>query len=118
MTKRFSSKFLERFFSVRLVKKNSYPYVENANDLFVLEQAALVACKQLGYVDGEGRYAAHFGSGAGPVHITHVSCLGTEDHLQECFLSYAEDDLSLHQCTHSNDVGIQCIGKNTSPYST
>ena len=45
------------------------------------------------------------------MHITHVSCLGSETHIRECFLSCAEDDSPNSQrCSHSNDVGVQCSG--------
>ena len=82
------------------------------SDIFPIHiQAATVACKQLGFLNGEARYSAHYGPGRGPVHITHVSCLGSETHIRECFLSYAEDDSPNSQrCNHSNDVGVQCSG--------
>lgn len=69
-----------------------------------------MVCTQLGFRRGEARYAAHFGSGAGPVHVTHVSCLGSETHIHDCYLTFASEEPNVELCGHSSDVGVYCSG--------
>ena len=49
---------------------------------------------------------AHFGAGAGPIHLDDVGCSGSENHLINC--SHA----NVNRCYygHSEDAGIRCQG--------
>ena len=48
---------------------------------------------------------AHFGAGAGPIHLDNVDCSGSEDSLLECSHS------SFVTCSsHNEDAGVRCQG--------
>ena len=49
---------------------------------------------------------AHFGAGAGPIHLDNVGCTGSETNLTDC--SYN----SVVNCLrgHSEDAGVRCQG--------
>jgi len=51
--------------------------------------------------------SAHFGAGAGPIHLDNVDCSGSENHLINC--SHA----NVNRCYtgHSEDAGVRCQGK-------
>ena len=50
--------------------------------------------------------SAHFGAGAGPIHLDHVACSGSEDNLIDCSHS------SFVSCSggHREDAGVRCQG--------
>ena len=50
--------------------------------------------------------SAHFGAGAGPIHLDNVDCSGSESNLLDCSSS------STFSCFygHSEDVGVRCQG--------
>ncbi|KAL3854704.1 hypothetical protein ACJMK2_013962 [Sinanodonta woodiana] len=65
---------------------------------------AAVVCRQLGLPT---RHAvaignANFGRGSGPILIDEAACVGTESTLAACMYASVSD------CTHSEDVGVQC----------
>ena len=45
---------------------------------------------------------AHFGEGSGPVHMTYVSCTGSENTLLQC------SHTTSHNCDHREDAGVRC----------
>ena len=55
------------------------------------------------------RRAAYFGSSSyGPVSVGNTQCSGSETRLQDCGLSQTPGSA----CTHSQDAGVTCVGKN------
>ena len=46
--------------------------------------------------------SAFYGSGGG--HVFDIDCSGTENSVLECGIEAVSD------CTHSNNVGLACIG--------
>ncbi len=48
-----------------------------------------------------------FGLGQGPIFLDEAQCVGNETHLLDCRLSA----VGVHDCTHTEDAGIRCIGK-------
>jgi len=50
--------------------------------------------------------SAHFGTGAGPIHLSGVNCIGSESDLITCLNN------STLSCTngHSGDAGVRCQG--------
>ena len=52
---------------------------------------------------------AHFGSGSGPIFLDQLNCEGTEGRLIEC---RTIRPTGLHDCSHSQDAGVRCIGKS------
>ena len=48
-----------------------------------------------------------FGDGSGPIFLDRVSCSSNSSSLLEC----DSNPLGVHTCSHSQDVGVQCIGK-------
>lgn len=53
------------------------------------------------------RPRAAFGQGTGPILLADVRCTGNEVGLQNCTFSLT------HNCAHSEDVGVVCLGKET-----
>ena len=47
-----------------------------------------------------------FGEGLGPIFLDRVTCSSEQLTLLECDSS----PVGVHTCSHSQDVGIQCIG--------
>ena len=47
-----------------------------------------------------------FGEGLGPIFLDRVTCSSEQLTLLECDSS----PIGVHTCSHSQDVGIQCIG--------
>ena len=44
--------------------------------------------------------------GRGPIFLDNVNCLGTETKLLSC----TNSGIGVHNCVHSEDVGIKCEG--------
>ena len=66
---------------------------------------ANVACRQLGFgiaVSVENRAA--FGQGSGTIWLDNLQCSGSETDLFSC----PYNSLSIHNCGHSEDVGVVC----------
>jgi len=52
---------------------------------------------------------AAYGSGIGSIFLDDLLCEGTESSLLEC----PTRNVSLHNCDHSEDAGVQCEGIKT-----
>lgn len=48
-----------------------------------------------------------YSGGAGPIFLSRLDCSGHEQSLLECSSDYP---VGLHQCDHSMDVGLHCLG--------
>ena len=68
---------------------------------------ALVACRQLGY-SGVSSYDISVANSPSSqrIWLDHVGCSGTESKLINC----NHRGYGVHNCSHSEDVGIRCIG--------
>ena len=73
------------------------------DDRFVDDDAGVV-CRQLGYTGGEARTRAAFGEGTGRIWMDDVQCAGGESRLADCPFG----GWGLHNCRHSEDVGVSC----------
>ena len=51
--------------------------------------------------------AAHFGSGRGGIFLDYVGCRGTESTLLSC----SHSGVGVHNCRHTSDAGVRCLGK-------
>ena len=70
---------------------------------------ARVVCRQLGFGSSGTAYrSAGYGQGSGPIWMSNVSCIGTESDLFDC----GHFDMTIGDCTHSNDAGIYCSNSN------
>ena len=73
------------------------------DDRFGSDDAAVV-CRQLGYTGGAAHRRAEFGEGTGTIWMDDVQCTGSESRLADCpFPGW-----SVHNCRHSEDVGVSC----------
>ena len=50
---------------------------------------------------------AYFGRGSGGIFLNYVGCTGTESSLFSC----TNAGIGVHNCRHSYDVGVRCLGK-------
>ena len=66
-------------------------------------EAAQVACRQLGFADGEEGYGGA-GSGGLPFWLKDVKCDGTESRLVDCL----HRGLQEHYCGSSDIAGVEC----------
>ena len=73
------------------------------DDRFVSDDAEVV-CRQLGLTGGEARTRAAFGAGSGTIWMDDVQCDGGESRLADCQFG----GWGLHNCRHSEDVGVSC----------
>ena len=73
------------------------------DDRFVSDDAKVV-CRQLGYTAGEAHTRAAFGAGTGTIWMDDVQCTGSELRLADCPFG----GWGLHNCRHSEDVGVSC----------
>ena len=70
---------------------------------------AIVACRQLNYTNYEQSIAVgrgFFGRGLGAIHLDELRCTGTETRLADC----AHGGVGNHNCGHSEDAGVVCVG--------
>ena len=72
---------------------------------------AQVVCRQLNYTthiqDSVALTDAFFGSGLTAIHLDELECNGTERRLADC----QHSGVGNHNCFHSEDAGVICIGK-------
>ena len=73
------------------------------DDRFVSDDAKVV-CRQFGYTGGEAHTRAAFGAGTGTIWMDDVQCAGSESRLADCPFG----GWGLHNCRHSEDVGVSC----------
>ena len=73
------------------------------DDRFVSDDAAVV-CRQLGLMGGQAHTRAAFGAGTGTIWMDDVQCAGSESRLADCPFG----GWGLHNCRHSEDVGVSC----------
>ena len=69
-------------------------------------EEAKVVCRSLGYPYVR-RSLVRFGEGTGPIYLDNLRCVGDEHNLTEC----PNLDWGVHDCDHSEDVGVLCLGK-------
>ena len=69
-----------------------------------------VACRELGYREGQAVADARFGAAQRNIQIwmNHVSCVGNEQFLSDCRF----DGWGDHNCVHREDAGVVCSSKN------
>ena len=95
-------------------------------DDYWTEEEADVACRQLGFVGGSvedlGRFRNSFfrpGTDDQTIVLDNVKCTGRESKLFECN-DHESHQISpgMHNCKHSEDVGLRCIKNSEGPYVT
>ena len=70
-------------------------------------QDAAVVCRQLDYINATAAHgSARFGAGSGPILFSELACIGNESTITECHHLLT----GVHNCTHSEDVGVVCEG--------
>ncbi|XP_035697094.1 deleted in malignant brain tumors 1 protein-like [Branchiostoma floridae] len=84
--------------------QDSYVWGTVCDDRFDMDDAD-VACRMLGYSEAtEVHSSAYFGEGTGLIYMDDLQCTGDENSLFDC--PYA--GWEVHNCGHSEDVGIVC----------
>ena len=73
------------------------------NDYFDILNGA-VACRQLNYIGVKSFSSENFGPGAGPIWLDDVNCRIDEVSILNCY----NRGFGVHNCDHSEDVGIVC----------
>lgn len=68
------------------------------------EDDALVVCKSFGYSFGKALSGAYYGEGEGEILLDNIACTGKETEIREC----SHPGWGVNDCSHSEDVGIQC----------
>ncbi|XP_025112202.1 deleted in malignant brain tumors 1 protein-like isoform X2 [Pomacea canaliculata] len=74
---------------------------------------ARVVCNQLGFTNAlpVPMANAFYGQGTGNIWLSNVNCVGNETNLDLCYhYPYTFTD-----CDHSEDAGLLCLDRNTSP---
>ncbi|XP_025113550.1 uncharacterized protein LOC112575757 [Pomacea canaliculata] len=74
---------------------------------------ARVVCNQLGFTNAlpVPMANAFYGRGTGNIWLSHINCVGNETNLDLCHhYPYTFTD-----CDHSEDAGLLCLDRNTSP---
>ena len=67
---------------------------------------ANVICNQLGYNGARYVRTGYYGEGSGGIiEIRNRGCCGGERYFMDCDLLASAD------CSHTDDVGVECIGK-------
>ena len=68
---------------------------------------AHVICRQLGFPAASSYNTdARYGQGSGRILASNLDCLGSESNIDQC------ESSAPVECSHSMDVGVDCIGKN------
>ena len=65
---------------------------------------ATVLCRMLGYTSGTYTCCAGLGAGSGTIVLDNLGCSGSETDILLC----SHGGLAVHNCGHSEDVGITC----------
>ena len=81
--------------------KNEYGTV--CSDSFG-QQDVIVACRSLGFSDGYVIPSAQIEQGTGAILLDDLHCTGIEENLLDC----QHNGIGVHNCTHSEDIGIAC----------
>ena len=69
--------------------------------------SANVACRRLGYT-AASRVITNVRAGSGPIWMDDVKCIGNESSLEMCpHRGFGNNG----GCSHSKDVGVECISK-------
>ena len=71
------------------------------NDGWTLN-AAQVVCREIGF--DSAIKTLHYGQGSGQIWLDNVVCIGNESSIEKC----SHGGWGIHDCTHSEDVGVQC----------
>uniref|UniRef100_A0A8B9B9W6 SRCR domain-containing protein n=1 Tax=Anser brachyrhynchus TaxID=132585 RepID=A0A8B9B9W6_9AVES len=66
-------------------------------------QSASVVCKMLGYNSAIAAFTA--AGGTGQIWLDDVNCRGNEESIYDC----AKSNWGTHNCSHSEDAGVECI---------
>ena len=65
-------------------------------------------CRSLGYQGAWSASAnAQYGLGSGLIWLDEVQCNGSEQFVQDC----SHLPIGQHNCRHSEDAGVSCIGE-------
>ncbi|PIK52969.1 putative deleted in malignant brain tumors 1 protein-like isoform X4 [Apostichopus japonicus] len=79
------------------------------DDLWDLEDAAVI-CRQLGYPGANEAYgSSFFGQGSDPIWLDNVECSGNESRLSDC----SHNAFGENNCGHLQDAGVVCTTNAT-----
>eukprot|EP00742_Colponemidia_sp_Colp-10_P012218 GILJ01013680.1.p1 GENE.GILJ01013680.1~~GILJ01013680.1.p1 ORF type:complete len:1312 (-),score=147.36 GILJ01013680.1:315-3842(-) len=79
--------------------------------------AAMAACRSLGYTDLTHAYFLRIGGGTGTIYLDETNCTGA-NYLQQCSYDFSTATQRWNDCSHYEDVGVDCRGivpANNSP---
>ncbi|XP_071839533.1 scavenger receptor cysteine-rich domain-containing protein DMBT1-like isoform X3 [Apostichopus japonicus] len=83
------------------------------DDLWDLEDAAVI-CRQLGYPGANEAYgSSFFGQGSDPIWLDNVECSGNESRLSDC----SHNAFGENNCGHLQDAGVVCTTNATQEIS-
>ena len=68
------------------------------------QQDVIVACRSLGFSDGYVIPSTQIEQGTGAILLDDLHCTGIEENLLDC----QHNGIGVHNCTHSEDIGIAC----------
>ena len=68
------------------------------------QQDVIVACRELGFSNGYVIPTAQIEQGTGAILLDDLHCTGIEKNLLDC----QHNGIGVHNCTHSEDIGIAC----------
>ena len=68
------------------------------------QQDVIVACRELGFSDGYVIPSNQIEQGTGAILLDDLHCTGIEENLLDC----QHNGIGVHNCTHSEDIGIAC----------
>ncbi|XP_071950900.1 scavenger receptor cysteine-rich domain superfamily protein-like [Antedon mediterranea] len=78
------------------------------DDNFGLPEANVI-CRQLGFIEADSSNCCQkFGEGVGQIFLDDLSCVGTEEYIDEC----GHRGWLTHNCGHHEDAGVICIDSN------